>query len=121
MVLASRPRELARAALFGLGTAVLGGLVLGFVPFLGLLGLALLGFLVGRAVSEGAHRKRGYELPPLAAACYLAGSLLAMTGRVALSGAPPEMAAAVLVGALVQPLSLAGLTVGALLAWMQNR
>jgi hypothetical protein len=122
-----KPRELAAAAGLGLGVAAVGSLVLSFIPFLGLFGLAILGFVVGEAVSIGANRKRARELGPLAVGClvvgYALGPLLAalLTGRVEVLLVAPAVIANTFAAMIRAPLLLIGLGVGALLAWMRVR
>jgi hypothetical protein len=122
-----KPVELARAAGLGIGAAAIGTMILSSVPFLGLLGYAILGFLVGEAVSIGANRKRARELGPVAIACLLVGYvvgaavfiLFAIPGRAAALG--PSVILAPLLILQAQPILLIGLGIGALLAWMRVR
>src|SRR4030081_1282117 len=53
-----KPADLARAIGYGIGAAAVGTIILSFIPFLGLIGYAVLGFAVGEVVSIGANRKR---------------------------------------------------------------
>jgi hypothetical protein len=122
-----KPKEFARAIGMGLAVAAVGSLVLQFIPFVGLLGLAFIGFAVGEAVSVGANRKRAPELGPLAVACFLIGFALgpALSDLLSLQFAQ-VLADVVLVPLrlllmLRAPLQLVGLGVGALLAWMRVR
>jgi uncharacterized membrane protein len=120
-----KPAELARSIAFGLGVAAFGTLIVGYIPFLGLLGYMLMGFLTGEAVSVGANRKRARELGVIAVACvfvgYELGTVLAIVvqfqGRLVIG---PEVFALPLLQ-LRQGLLLVGLLVGALLAWMRVR
>jgi hypothetical protein len=99
-----KPLELARSIGFALGVAAIGALIFTYLSFLGLIGLALLGFLVGEAASIGANRKRAPELGPIVVACLFVGCLLVFG-----------------IGALANRLVLIGLLLGALLAWMRVR
>ena len=123
IALVAKPKELLRAAGMGVAVAMVGSLVLGLVPFLGLLGLAFLGFAVGEAVSVGANRKRGAELGVLAVACLVVGYALGPFLRGALAGAIPPLGLlpSFMVAMLFQPLLLLGLAIGGLLAWMRVR
>jgi hypothetical protein len=122
-----KPREFARAAGMGLAVAAVGAMILQFIPFLGLLGLAFIGFAVGEAVSVGANRKRAPELGPLAIACLVIGYLLepALSDLLSLHFAVAiEDIVLVPVRMLLMfrsPILLIGLGVGALLAWMRVR
>jgi hypothetical protein len=122
-----KPAELARAIGFGLLVSALGTVViLRFLPVLGLLGYAAIGFGVGEAVSVGAHRKRVRELAPIAVACLFLGFCVGVVGLLLNTGLPLSL------GVLVTPISilfggsllqgpLVGLLIGALLAWMRTR
>ena len=126
-----KPKEVAKATGMGLAVAAVGSLILSFLlrslPFIGLWGLAFLGFAVGEAVSVGANRKRARELGPLAVACLLIGYTLGPAFYDLISfnvGAVPLDIMSVpfqLIGLLRVPLLLIGLGVGALLAWMRVR
>jgi len=122
-----KPAELARAAGLGVAVAIAGSLVLAFIPFLGLFGLAALGYAVGEGVSAGANRKRAPELGPLAVACLVVGYVIGpavgavLRGRVDLVSQLPTVLLSGLLGVAFQPLLLVGLGVGALLAWMRVR
>jgi len=117
--------ELLKAIAFGIGTGALGTIIVSFIPFLGLLGYMIVGFGVGEAISIGVNRKRTRELGPIAVACLFIGFDLGVAillayraqGRVALG---PEIFLAGLF-ALRDLLTLVGLLVGALLAWMRVR
>jgi uncharacterized membrane protein len=117
-----KPADLARAAGLGLVTAMVGTAIVTFIPFLGLIGFAILGFAVGEAVLVGANRKRARELAPLAVAMLFVGYVLGTAGVLVYAGQPPS-----LVLLLVSLLSLTrgpviiGLLIGALLAWMRAR
>lgn len=121
--LAAGPADLARAAALGLAVAAVGGLVASFIPFLGLLAVAFVGFLVGEAVSVSARRRRGPELAVLAIVCLvlgfafgpILGALLA--GNLAALGVYPRL----LLATLTDARALLGLGLGALLAWMRTR
>jgi uncharacterized membrane protein len=122
-----KPKEFAKATAMGLAVAAVGSLILQFIPFIGLLGLAFIGFAVGEAVSVGANRKRARELGPLAVACFLVGIALGPALTDALNLQFGQVLADVLlvpVRLLLfarAPLQLVGLGVGALLAWMRVR
>lgn len=120
-----KPGELARAVGYGLGVGALGTLVLGYIPFLGIIGYAALGFAVGHVVSVGANRKRVPVLAPIAVACLFVGYVLGFVILGVVNGAPfaalPLLAAAPILQLLRNPLLLVGLGIGALLAWMRNR
>jgi hypothetical protein len=70
-----RPLHYLRGAGAGLAVALIGGLVAASVPFLGFLGLLLLGWLTGEAVTAAANRKRGTGLAAVAAAATVLGAL----------------------------------------------
>jgi hypothetical protein len=120
-----KPAELARAIGYGVGVGALGTIVLGYIPFLGLLGYAALGFGVGHVVSVGANRKRAPVLAPIAVACLLVGYFLGICILALVNGASPGAVPLLLVATVLQlvrnPLMLVGLGIGALLAWMRNR
>jgi hypothetical protein len=121
-----KPSELARATVFGVVVAALGTIALEFIPlsaFVALLGHALLGVLVGEAVSAGANRKRARELGPLAVACLVIGFEIGGVLALTLAGLPfgPEVLLQPLRGLLRSTLLLVGLLLGALLAWMRVR
>jgi hypothetical protein len=117
-----KPIELVRAIGYGVGAAAVGTLVLSYIPFLGLLGFAGLGFGVGEAVSVGANRKRVPALAPVAVACLFVGYevgvvILELMGGVRFGA---ELLLAPLL-ALRNNLLIVGLLIGALLAWMRTR
>jgi hypothetical protein len=118
-----RPAELARAAAYGGLAAALGTLVLTFIPFLGIIGYAALGFGVGEVVSLSANRKRVPVLGPLAVACLFVGYIVGIAVRLAASGFPLGIALVLLsIQTLFTGVSvLLGLLLGALLAWMRVR
>ena len=119
-----KPSELAKAIVLGVGAAAIGTVIVSFIGILGLLGYMIMGFVVGEAVSIGANRKRARELGPIAVAClfvgYYVGVILAIgiqfQGRVQIG---PELLRAPLEA--LRGLTLVGLLVGALLAWMRVR
>ena len=122
IVLVGKPVELARATLMGLAVAAVGAVLLTYIPFLGLIGLAFLGFLVGEVVSQGVNRKRGGELGALAVACLLVGYVLGLVGLFVVTRGMPLAFAPLLVMGLLSNLGLLlGLGIGALLAWMRVR
>ncbi|HEV7663181.1 MAG TPA: B-box zinc finger protein [Chloroflexota bacterium] len=118
-----RPRELLRAVAYGVAAGAAGTILLSFIPFLGLIGYAILGFAVGEAVSVGANRKRARELGPLAIGCLFLGFELGIVIFIVLNGVPPS------VSLLLAPLQalrgggmlIFGLLLGSLLAWMRVR
>ena len=117
-----KPREMARAIAYGIGAAALGTMVLTFIPFLGIIGYAALGFGVGEAVSIGANRKRARELAPIAVACLFVGFEVGTVVRVLLGGEALSIGLLVLpIFALTRGLLILGLLIGALLAWMRVR
>jgi len=121
-----KPRELARSIGFGLLVAAVGTVVLTFIPFLGLIGYAALGFGVGEAVSVGANRKRVRELAPIAVACLFLGFEIGVVGLFVANGLPLSLALvlqpiqALFGGSLLRG-PLVGLLIGSLLAWMRTR
>ena len=117
-----KPVEVARAIGYGVATAAIGTLIITTVPFLGLIGMAILGFAVGEAVSIGGNKKRVPALAIIAVASLFVGYLLALEGRLLLSGLPlsPQVLMLPLLS-LASGLTLVGLAIGALLAWMRNR
>jgi hypothetical protein len=121
--LGTKPPELARAVAFGVAVGAVGTLILSFIPFLGLIGYAAIGFGVGEAVSVGANRKRAPELGPLAVACvfigYEVGTLIGFLIRGAPFGLDLLLVPILLLTRGV--LLLIGLLIGALLAWMRVR
>jgi hypothetical protein len=123
LALVVKPKELLRAAGMGVAVAMVGGVVLAFVPFLSLLGLAFIGFAVGEAVSVGANRKQGVELGVLAVACLFVGYALSPFLRGLLAGAvlPLDFLLLNVVAMLFNPMLLLGLAIGGLLAWMRAR
>ena len=122
-----KPMEMAKAIGLGVGVSAIGTLLLFSTPLaiLGLLGQALLGFLVGEAVSIGANRKRARELGPVAIVClfvgYVLGTVLLGVSRLGPAALSPTMFVAPLVILTSQPMLLIGLLLGALLAWMRVR
>jgi hypothetical protein len=124
-----KPVELVRSIGYGLAVGALGTVVLSFIPFLGILGYAALGFGVGHVVSIGANRKRVNVLAPIAVACLFVGFEVGLAALLIFSGAPVGLALTEPLLLLFQGLSPAGLTrspligllVGALLAWMRTR
>ncbi len=115
-----KPADLARAIGYGLAVAALGAIVLSFIPFLGIIGQAALGFGVGEVVSIGANRKRVPMLAPLAGACLFVGYALGLAAPLIFGGLPVTLALALALRSF-QGLAILGLLVGALLAWMRNR
>jgi hypothetical protein len=120
-----KPVELARAAVVGVLAATVGTIIALNVPLLGpLLGFMLVGFLTGEAVLRAVNRKRAPELGPIAIACLVVGMWLGvLVLLVFVQRVPPSLEllavpARVFFGNL---LSLLGLGVGALRAWMRVR
>jgi hypothetical protein len=116
-----KPRELARALGYGVGAGALGTVLLNFIPFLGLIGYAILGFAVGEAVSVGANRKRTRELAPLAVVCLLLGFEVGVVAFLLVNGAPFGVALLLAPLGALRGLLIVGLLIGALLAWMRVR
>jgi uncharacterized membrane protein len=124
-----KPRDLARAVGYGVGTSAAGTIILAMIPLLAILGpliaYMVIGFFTGEAVSRGANRRRARELGPIAVACLFVGYelgsvielLVRFQGRIGLG---PELILAPLLG-LTSLMLLLGLLVGALLAWMRVR
>lgn len=115
--------DIARATIYGLGAGVLGTLLLVFIPFLGVLGYAALGFLVGEAASVGANRKRVRALGFLALACLILGFEVGIVLSILLGGgrASPGLLLQPLLVLTVDRMVLIGLGLGGLLAWMRVR
>ncbi len=116
-----KPVEIARAIGYGIGVGAIGTIILTFIPFLGLIGYAALGFGVGEVVSIGANRKRVPSLPPLAVACLFLGYEVGSVALLMYRGVPLSFAIALPVAALFGGLTIVGLLIGALLAWMRVR
>jgi len=115
-----KPAEVARAIGYGLAVAAIGTIVLSFIPFLGIIGEAALGFGVGEVVSIGANRKRVPALAPLAVVCLFVGYAIGVAAPLIFGGLPVMLALALVVRSL-ESLTIVGLLIGALLAWMRNR
>jgi hypothetical protein len=121
-----KPVEMARSIGFGVALAAVGTLILTFIPFLGLLGYAALGFGVGEVVSVGANRKRVRELAPIAVACLFIGFEVGVVGLLVANGLPLSLSViltpirSLFGGSLLQG-PLVGLLIGAVLAWMRTR
>jgi hypothetical protein len=125
-----KPVEVARAVGFGIGLGAVGTIILTFIPFLGLIGYAALGFGVGEVVSIGANRKRVPSLAPIAVACLFVGYVVGIDLLLIYQGGPfvgyfIAVPLRLLFGGLsVQSIGsspLIGLLIGALLAWMRVR
>jgi hypothetical protein len=96
--------------------------VLTSIPFLGLLGYAALGFGVGEGVSVGVNRKRVPIVAPIAVACLFVGYVLGVAIRLAMAGQPIGLGLLLVpIVALFGGLTVVGLLIGALLAWMRTR
>jgi uncharacterized membrane protein len=119
------PVELGRAIGYGLGVAALGSVILTFIPLLGIIGYAALGFGVGEVVSVGANRKRVPILAWLAVACLFVGFLIGTGALLQSRGLPALLAVTLLLEGLspagLMRSPLLGLLIGALLAWMRTR
>lgn len=70
-----RPLHYLRGAAAGLAVATIGSIVVSSVPFIGYLGLLILGWATGEAVTYAANRKRGPWLAAIAAVALLLGTL----------------------------------------------
>lgn len=116
-----KPTEIARAVGYGVGLAAIGTIILTFIPFLGLIGLAALGFGVGEVVSIGANRKRVPMLAPIAVACLLVGYEIGTVALLVYQGVSLSFAVALPIVGLFRGLTVVGLLIGALLAWMRVR
>jgi hypothetical protein len=113
--------EVVRAVGYGIGLAALGTIILAFIPFLGLFGYAALGFGVGEVVSIGANRKRVPSLAPLAVACLFLGYEVGSVALLVYRGVPLSYAISLPIAALFSGLTIVGLLIGGLLAWMRVR
>jgi len=120
-----KPRELARAIAYGVGVSAAGTVMLALIPILAFLGplieYMVIGFVVGEGVSRGVNRKRVPELGPIAVACLFVGYALGVIVILVASGQPIGLELLLLPIALTRGLTLIGLLVGALLAWMRVR
>lgn len=124
-----KPVEIAKAIGSGIGLGAIGTIILTFIPFLGLIGYAALGFGVGEVVSIGANRKRVPSLAPIAVVCLFVGYVLGIDVLLVIQGGPLVGLFAVPLRLLFGSLSvqsigaspLIGLLIGALLAWMRVR
>lgn len=122
-----RPRELARAIAYGVGVSAVGTIMLSLIPLLAILGplieYMVIGFVVGEGVSRGANRKRLPELGPIAVACLFVGFEVGVVALLVSGGQPlgPELLIAPIILLTRGGLTLIGLLVGALLAWMRVR
>jgi hypothetical protein len=117
-----KPIDLVRALGYGTGVAALGTILVSFIPFLGLFGYALVGFVVGEAVSIGANRKRARELGPIAVLTLFVGYVLGFA--LLLSFSTGSFSVSLLMApvlALRNGGAILGLLLGALLAWMRVR
>jgi hypothetical protein len=85
-----RPLHYLRAIGAGLAVATVGAYVVGFIPFIGLFGLMLLGWAVGEAVTYAANRKRGTGLAIVAVATLVVGAL-AVPVLATLANVPPAV------------------------------
>jgi uncharacterized membrane protein len=116
-----KPVEITRAVAYGIGLAAVGTIILTFIPFLGLIGLAALGFGVGEVVSIGANRKRVPMLAPIAVACLFVGYEIGTVALLMYQGFTLSIAVALPIVSLFRSLTVVGLLIGALLAWMRVR
>lgn len=71
-----KPGQLVRAAGFGLAAAVVGGVILGLVPFLSLFGSFFYGALVGEATRRGGSGHRTWEFAVIAAVTAVLGAFV---------------------------------------------
>jgi hypothetical protein len=115
-----KPSELVKSIAYGIGLSAIGTIVVTFIPFLGLFGYAAVGFGVGEVVSIGANRKRVQVLAPIAVACLFIGYFVGGIALLVSRGAPLSVAIGLQVASLFS-LSIVGLLIGALLAWMRVR
>jgi hypothetical protein len=116
-----KPAEVARAIAYGIGLGAIGTIIVTFIPFLGLFGYAALGFGVGEVVSIGANRKRVPTLAPIAVACLFVGYEVGSVALLVFRGVPLSLAVTLPIAALFGGLTIVGLLIGALLAWMRVR
>jgi len=118
-----KPLEVAKAVAFGLVVAAIGSVIATLIPFLGpLFGFAIVGFAVGEVVAIGGNRKRVPALGYIAIGCLLVGYELGFAILLMTRGIPLGFALQAPISAAIGNLfTLAGLGVGALLAWMRNR
>lgn len=118
-----KPKELAQAIGLGLAVALIGGVLIGTLPFFRIFALIGLGYVVGETVSYSAKRKRGLELGIVAVVVLVLGYALSpllasfMTGRVF----PFEWLPLLFTRLFLDLFGLLGLGVAALLAWMRVR
>ncbi|HEY1296574.1 MAG TPA: hypothetical protein VGJ60_26145 [Chloroflexota bacterium] len=115
-----KPAELVKAIGYGIGLSAIGTIIVTFIPFLGLFGYAAIGFGVGEVVSIGANRKRVPALAPIAVACLFIGYFVGGSALLASRGVPLSVAISLQVASLFS-LTIVGLLIGALLAWMRVR
>ena len=113
-----------------MGVSAAGTLILASIPLLALLGpligYMVIGFFTGEAVLRAVNRKRARELGPIAVACLFVGYEI---GSVILLVPSRDGAPLGLEVILVRPIlllagglmTLVGMLVGALLAWMRVR
>ena len=79
-----RPMQYLRGGAAGLAVGLVGGFILPNIPYIGLLGLLILGWATGEAVTYAANRKRGIGLAVIAAVATILGAL----GPLLLLGGP---------------------------------
>jgi hypothetical protein len=117
------PAVLLRAVLAGIGVSLAGNAVAGLIPFLGILGPMIVGYLTGRVVSDLVKRRRSQAFASLAAGCFVIGFLLSPLVTLLVQGAPltPAVLPLIVMARLGSILGLIAVGVGALLAWMQAR
>lgn len=70
-----KPRQLAMGAGAGLGVAIVGGIVLAFVPYFSFWTAIIYGIAVGAATRRGGGGHRTWEFAAIAAAAAILGSL----------------------------------------------
>jgi hypothetical protein len=117
-----KPAELARAVGFGLAVAIIGTVIVTIVAQFGLalIGFAVVGFGVSEAVAVGANRKRVAALAPIAVACLFVGYEIGIVARLVSGGFPLGPRVLLLpIESLFSGLTIVGLLIGALLAWMR--
>jgi hypothetical protein len=120
-----KPREVALAIVLGIAAAAIGTIILGFIPILGWIGNALVGYVTAEGVLIGANRKRVRELAPIALGCYVVGYWLGilLPFIVAYQGTlpiTPELLLAPFVN-LFRGFAVLGFGLGALIAWLRAR
>jgi hypothetical protein len=122
-----KPAEVGRAVVLGLAVAMAGALIASYLPFLRVLPLVALGYIVSEVVSLSVNRKRAPEVGMLAVACFLVGYFLApvlqivVTGNLAALRFAPTAVLSFVFATMRDLFTIVGLAVGALIAWMHVR